>query len=223
MRTPDPTAHDRGHLPIERIPYSTADNRPKTSPAFSYQSDYGPDDRFAENIDYPPPSTAYYIPETLGSSNAKLIYPPAMVRHAPPEITPDGAQYAAPVVQPPVTGYSSSQFQTTRDRFEDTSFRTPAPSDYTISRDITEGTHKFEIRCRHPDPAHEWDNIPQRETPGPAQYDIQPKERIKSGRIANTGHHAYDEIEDRPLAFRTPHSSMLRKSFNAHYFKAHLR
>jgi hypothetical protein len=212
-------AHDPGHRPISRFPYLDEDQKPKTSPVFSFQQEYGPDDRFAINGPFPPPCTAYDIPDTFGDSNTKLIYPAAHVRHPPPEITPDGAQYAAPIVHYPDTSHQNTQFMTRRDRFEDLSFKTPSPADFRLSRDITKGTHKMSVHIRASCPATEWDNIPQKETPAAGTYLALPPERIRAGYISVVGHNPYDEKDDRPLAFRTPHSSLLKKSFNSHYFK----
>jgi hypothetical protein len=157
----------------------------------------------------------------FGASNTKLIFPPAEIRHKEPEITPAGDQYAPPVVQPPDTRHPNTQFMTRKDRFEDKSFKTPAPPVYSIKRDITQGTHKMSMRWRHPFLAAQWDNIPQLETPPPGEYTELPKERVRAGYISVIGHHPYDEKEDRPLAFRTQHSSLVNRSFNSHYFKSH--
>jgi hypothetical protein len=219
MPTPSPTAHDPGHLPISNIPIHKEEQKPVASPAFAYQQGYEPEDRFAIKGPFPPPCTAYDIPDTFGESNTRLIFPPADIRHRPPEITPDGAQYAPPIVNRPDTRHQNTQFMTKRDRFEDLSFKTPSPAEFTISRDITSGTHKMSVRGRAPCPPNEWDNIPQKETPGAGEYTTLPPERTKAGYISVIGHHPYDDKEDRPLAFRTPHSTLVKKSFNAHYFK----
>jgi hypothetical protein len=221
MMTPSPTAHDPGHLPISRFPFRGKRRKPKTSPAFSFQEGYDPEDRFAINGPFPPPCTAYDIPDRFGESKSKLMYPAAKIRHPPPEITPDGAQYAAPVVHLPDTSHQSTQFMTTRDRFEDTSFKTPGPADFTISRDITLGRPKTGVRIRAPRPANEWDHIPQKETPAVGEYVTLTPDRVTAGYISVIGHHPYDEKEDRPLAFRTTHSTLVKKSFNSHYFKPH--
>jgi hypothetical protein len=177
-------------------------------------------DRFAIPGPFPPPCTAYSLPDRFGESNTRIMRQPYEMQPLPKEVTPGPPQYAAPIVTPPDVSHQSPEFLEVFDRFADPAFKTPSPDAYSIDRDITKGTSKPVVKKRTDWPAVEWDYTAAKYNPPSGAYDCRPKWGEGSAYISTIGHRPYDEKEDRPLAFRTLHSSMIRKSHNSHYLDA---
>jgi hypothetical protein len=175
-------------------------------------------DRFDLPGPFPPPCTAYTLPDKFGESPTKVMKKPYSLQPIPTEVTPDGAQYAREIVNRPDTKHGSPQFLTSDDRFADRAFKTPAPDAYDIDRDITEGSHKPQVKKRTKWIARQWDYTAARETPAAGEYDCRPTWGEGRAYISTIGHNPYDIGEERPLAFRTRHSSLIRKSYNVHYW-----
>jgi hypothetical protein len=175
-------------------------------------------DRFALPGPFPPPSTAYTIPDLFGASQTKELRKPPTRRPRDPAVTPDGAQYAAQIITRPNPARHSPAFMQDIDRFADGPFRSPAPTEYTVDRDITAGTHKPAMHAREEFPAVEWDVIPQRQSPGVGSYVIPPAP-VKPAYVSRIGRSPPDLKEDRPLGFRTLHSSLIRRSYNMKYYR----
>jgi hypothetical protein len=174
-------------------------------------------DRFALPGPFPPPSTAYTISDLFGTSPTKGLHKLSTRKPREPAVTPDGTQYAAEIITRPNPERHSPAFMHVIDRFADGPFRSPAATEYTIDRDITAHTHKPAVHTREPFPAVEWDVLPQRQSPGVGSYDT-PTPPISHGYISQLGRTSHDVKEDRPLGFRTLHSSLIRRSYNMKYY-----
>jgi hypothetical protein len=177
-------------------------------------------DRFADRLSETPPPTAYTLPDKFGESQTKLIVlKPNRPKSRRVSKKVEPVHYPEPsIIHPPDASHQNTQFMTKRDRFEDASFRTPAPTEYTIDREIGRSARQTKIHKRSRlSKAQQWDYVPQQETPAVGQYDGDRNWKGKAGYISTIGHRPYDAQEDRPLAFRTRHSSLVKKSFNARY------
>ncbi|OHT17089.1 hypothetical protein TRFO_41299 [Tritrichomonas foetus] len=177
-------------------------------------------DRFKPLQTYGPAPTTYTLPEIFGDAPGKRIMMPIEVKRKPENPTPDATTYATEIIQKVKTDHKSPQFLSKKDRFDSSFNSNPSPDAYTIRRNTAALAPKHTIRIRTSLPSQSWDYTPAREAPGVGQYSplfSSDTTRPRMGYISQIGRRTYERKEDRPLAFRTTHSSLLQKSFNARY------
>lgn len=204
MMTPSPTAH----APQKKEVFFEN----QQSPAFNDQVD-----RFQEVKSSTPSSTTYTMPEVFGKCNSKKFYPPFESKRPPLPPTPDAATYAPDIINRPNTSHQTPVFLNKDERFKEVVNQTPACTKYNVSKDTLRNTPKVKIRPKIQQPIYEWDNIPQKFSPAVGSYTPDQGFKPKNGYISSIGRKTYESKVDRPLAFKTQHSSMIRKSFNSHY------
>jgi len=180
-------------------------------------------ERFVESKSVSPGPDAYKYQSGIGTTNAKTIVPPndaiveKMKKRREADTTPDPGQYSPEVVVTPGPLLPSPGFISRAQRGLPLAYDAPSPDSYTISRDINSGN--ICIRPKTKAKNREWDEIPQKETPAPGQYDTS-KFKSSGGYISTIGHKPYEKALDHPLAFQTQHNSMLKKTHNIHYIKS---
>lgn len=205
--TPSPTSH----APQPQPPIYTEEDE---NTVFKSKAE-----RFEIKGPFTPASTTYTLPDDFGKSQTKLIKKPITIKKAPPPEYPEPTQYAPEsIINPPNLKVKDYAFRTKTERFADPKFVTPSPVDYETEKDPPARNNW--IHPKLPRPGSEWDDIPTKYTPPAGQYETPVKWCQKDGYISTIGHNPYDIPEERPLAFRTQHSTLIRKSFNARYFEA---
>lgn len=228
--SPSPVLHAKQSPPVEFDPNSN-------SPAFADKTE-----RFkVENQSTPSPTT-YTISDTFGQAQTKILKSPnendsihkftgscfddhnnfvkINDKNNPYQPTPDPAMYAGPVIQEINNSHPSPQFEDKVERFKKITSDTPPPDFYNANINaIIPPQHK--IRNRSSLPSESWCNTHASDAPPVGFYS--PKFIIsqpKSGYISSIGRKDFEPKEDRPLAFRTMHSSFLKKSYNVNYMNA---
>lgn len=209
---PSPTKYDTITEPIGGVEKSD-----ETDPIFKSRTERFPDDK--RNI---PAPDSYTIPDEFGKANTKQFKPPnekiAVLSRLLKEqkFTPDQIQYQPEIINKPNTKHKSAFFASKVPRdIPDREIKPPVGA-YDINRDSK--IPQVDIRPRVKMNGREWDEIPQKSNPSCADYNVPPPKPNKGGYISKLGHNAYGAPKpDRPLAFRTQHSSFIQKSYNARY------
>lgn len=227
--SPSPVLHAKQRPPVEFDPNFN-------SPVFADKTD-----RFkTSNLDTPSPA-AYNISDTFGKAPTKILTPQSQIskndkdinklsdgcfinqsnyikisdKNHPYQPSPDPAMYAGPVIQTIDASHHSPQFEDKIERFKILTSDTPSPTLYNTDKNANIAP-QHKIRNRSSLPTDSW--CTSSDSPPVGSYN--PKfERlpVKSGYISSIGRRSLDIKEDHPLAFRTMHSSLLKKSYNANY------
>lgn len=211
-KSPGPVVHAKQRPPVEFI-------------ADEDDEEEDGEKKHAERLIFTPSCapccTTYTLPDEFGKGRGTTIARPMdELYKAKPFIMPDCAQYAGEVICGPANkDVPSPSFRTRTQRFVDAKSDTPAPGDYEIGGDIRKDGKRQTIPVKRERRVEKWYDIPQRHTPAVGEYNPYRPIRPKSGYISTIGH-ADQPItqEDHPLAFRTQHSSLIKKSYNARYF-----
>ena len=212
-RGPDPTSHA---LQPQLLSYESCDK------TFQFLSKIS---RFQEPKSEGPTSTTYTIPSLFGSGPSTIIHPayvPLGRKRNSTETNENSLSLNDSDIKErefnfqkkdSINGITIPHSQ----RFEEKITNDPGPATYSIQNHakpkqtllLTSTTTKN----------NNWDYLPALETPDAGSYQkpiINPPK--KGGYISKIGHNAYQSMPDHPLAFRTQHSSLIKKSYNSHYF-----
>ena len=230
--SPSPVLHAKQAPPVEFDPSYN-------SPVFADKTD-----RFKVIDQSTPSPTAYTISDSFGKGPTKIISSPnendslhkftgscfdnqsnyvkINDKRNPYQPTPDSAMYAGPVIKTVDTSHHSPQFEDKVDRFKKITSDTPPPAFYNVNRNpviIAPLQHK--IRSRSSLPSESWYKSNSSDAPPVGSYSPKfDKSSSKKGYISSIGRKSFESKEDCPLAFRTMHSSFLKKSYNANYMNA---
>lgn len=208
MITPSPTSHAPQKKPVE---YTRDCDQ---SSCFRSETE-----RFTVLGQNSPSPTDYVIPDLFGKKPSKKFFPPPQNKRPPPEPTPDGATYAPPIINKPNTTRQTPEFRTTMKRFEQKVNDVPPCTKYDIIDNTNKDIYKVSIRPKLQRPDQEWTRTPQWDSPAVGSYNTHCEEKPRHGYISTIGHRPYATQPDHPLAFRTQHSSLMKRSYNSHYAK----
>ena len=206
MRTPSPAAHAHQTPPV------VYDEERFESPEFKSRFE-----RFKNNQYDTPSPCQYTIPDQFAKSPSKKIMPPSKFKRPPPQPTPDATTYAPPIINKPDARRRSPQFIDRKGRFVDNRAQTPCCTKYYVDKGPLSHVNKRSIGKKIKRSCADWDVIPQSFTPGVGSYSPEQDSRPKSGYISTVGRKPFQPPPDRPLAFRTQHSSFIQTSYNSHY------
>lgn len=230
--SPSPVLHAKQAPPIEFDPNSN-------SPAFADKTD-----RFKDKIQSTPSPTTYTISDSFGKAPTKILtslpdekdslhkitgscfddynsYVKVNDKNNPYQPAPDPTTYAGPVIQSVDTTHNSPQFMDKIERFKKISSDTPPPAFYNVNQNTAIIAPKHKIQNRSSLPSESWCNNYTSDNPPVGTYNPKFNKSLpKSGYISSIGRRDPKQKEDYPLAFRTTHSSLLKKSYNANYMNA---
>ena len=195
----------------QRPPLDFSDASP--SPAFNDKID-----RFKPLLTFGPSPATYNLPNEFGNAQTKVIQPPMKIKKKEYKQDPDPTTYAEPVIKVKQWKQKSPGFQSKMDRVLYNTNSNPAPDQYNINRKFTDSSNLRKIGKKCYTPGTCWYYLPSKEMPGVGSYSPERNSYPKSGYISTIGHRPlFGKAEDRPLEYRTTHSSLLKKSFNSHY------
>lgn len=179
-------------------------------------------DRFEEPKSYGPAPDTYYIKSDFGESNTKIIVEPnenieklsEILRSR--EVRPSVGTYLPEILNKPNTKRKSSFFASKTERNPFPTHISPSPDKYSVIR--RDSSTSVCIRPKVVISGKEWHRTGFADTPSCTQYDIPQPKRSKGGYISSLGHRTKEKKQtDYPLAFRTQHSSFIKKSYNIRY------
>ncbi|EAX98367.1 hypothetical protein TVAG_357360 [Trichomonas vaginalis G3] len=178
-------------------------------------------ERFKDPPSKSPSPDTYTLPDEFGNSrsmtmvqdNPKISKLSEVLRSL--DKRPDALEYSTPIINKPNTKHGDSFFLSKTERMSEPTFLPPPSTKYDIDRH----PHASNISIRSKEHRHggNWYDTSLGSSPSSTKYTISRDISNKGGYISTIGHRPYTYQPERPLAFRSLHSSLVKGSFNSHY------